>query len=387
MPYVNIPDSGLGGATAKIVGKLQGQITAQVLKKANDIVNNLNKQGCPNSNDLKRLRQQKAQLDSAIGSISGKLSKFKKLPKKLKAPLGGFKAALKIILSLPIPQAVPPGFGLPINITTKYADTMHLLKEFIKQIDETIKSIEVVLDTPGTTLNSIERILNRADSALKVCELGAVLEDEIGKGNITVEELTNIGIYDNQGNYTLENSNRDFFEESPSKRFRGKWLNGVEYLKDENVKYNGVKWSCLKDHTSNISGGKETGPPGVGPWKTLSSIQTDTSNSLLSSLNSLNDSNLSFTAKKNIKDFLNTFKTTPKAQTIDDSKFFHTGPDGETYSLEIINDPNSPDIAPRRFAIATTVSGTVKFRGQKSFSSSTEVLLKELKFRIDNQLP
>ena len=81
MPYVNIPDSGLGGATAKIVGKLQGQITAQVLKKANDIVNNLNKQGCPNSNDLKRLRQQKAQLDSAIGSISGKLSKFKKLPK------------------------------------------------------------------------------------------------------------------------------------------------------------------------------------------------------------------------------------------------------------------------------------------------------------------
>ena len=38
MPYVNIPESGLGGATAKIVGKLQGIITAQVLKKANEVL-------------------------------------------------------------------------------------------------------------------------------------------------------------------------------------------------------------------------------------------------------------------------------------------------------------------------------------------------------------
>ncbi len=387
MPYVNIPESGLGGATAKIVGKLQGIITAQVLKKANEIVNKLNKQGCPKSNDLKRLRQQKQQLDSAISSISGKLSKFKKLPKKLKAPVKGFKAALKIILSLPIPQAVPPGIGLPINITTKYADILHLLKEFIKQIEEIIQSIEVVLDTPGSTLGSIERILSRADGAIKVCELGEALEDEIEKGNITPEELIASGIYDSQGSYALEGSNRNFFEESPDRRFRGKWLTGVDYLKDETVKYKDVKWSCLKDHTSNIDGGKETGPPGVGPWKTLSSVQSDSSNSLLKSLESLNGSNISTTAKENIRGFLDTFKPTEKAKTIDDSKFYHTGPDGETYTLEIINDINSPDIAPRRFAIASTISGIVKFKGQKSFSSSTEVLLKEIKFRIDNQLP
>jgi hypothetical protein len=55
------------------------------------------------------------------------------------------------------------------------------------------------------------------------------------------------------------------------------------------------------------------------------------------------------------------------------------------YTLEIVQDPNSPKIAPRRFAIAKDKSGIVRFRGDSSFSSSTQVLLDELKFEIDNQ--
>lgn len=57
------------------------------------------------------------------------------------------------------------------------------------------------------------------------------------------------------------------------------------------------------------------------------------------------------------------------------------------YKLEIIQDPNSPQIAPRRYAIAKDRRGIVVLKGQPSFSSSTQVLLDEIKFRIDNQLP
>lgn len=56
------------------------------------------------------------------------------------------------------------------------------------------------------------------------------------------------------------------------------------------------------------------------------------------------------------------------------------------YKLEIIQDPNSPQIAPRRYAIAKDRRGIVVLKGQPSFSSSTQVLLDEIKFRIDNQL-
>ena len=56
------------------------------------------------------------------------------------------------------------------------------------------------------------------------------------------------------------------------------------------------------------------------------------------------------------------------------------------YTLEILQDPNSPKIAPRRYALAKNKVGVVIIIGESSFSSSTQVLLDELKFKIDNQL-
>ena len=57
------------------------------------------------------------------------------------------------------------------------------------------------------------------------------------------------------------------------------------------------------------------------------------------------------------------------------------------YELAIVDDPNSPSIAPRRYAIAKDKAGVIVLYGPSSFSSDTKVLLDEIKFRIDNQLP
>lgn len=57
------------------------------------------------------------------------------------------------------------------------------------------------------------------------------------------------------------------------------------------------------------------------------------------------------------------------------------------YKLQIIQDPNSPKIAPKRYAIAKDRRGLTVLYGESSFSSDTKVLLDEIKFRIDNQLP
>lgn len=56
------------------------------------------------------------------------------------------------------------------------------------------------------------------------------------------------------------------------------------------------------------------------------------------------------------------------------------------YTLVIIQDPNSPKIAPKRYAVAKNSKGVVIIQGPSSFSSSTQVLLDEVKFRLDNQL-
>jgi methyl-accepting chemotaxis protein len=65
-----------------------------------------------------------------------------------------------------------------------------------------------------------------------------------------------------------------------------------------------------------------------------------------------------------------------------DPRFLYKG-----YKLEVIQDVNSPKIAPRRYAIAKDKRGITVLKGPLSFSSSTDVLLDEIKFRIDNQLP
>lgn len=56
------------------------------------------------------------------------------------------------------------------------------------------------------------------------------------------------------------------------------------------------------------------------------------------------------------------------------------------YKLEIVEDQNSPSVAPKRFAIARDRRGIVVLQGPSSFSADTQVLLDEIKFRIDNQL-
>mgnify|MGYP001169159333 FL=1 len=65
----------------------------------------------------------------------------------------------------------------------------------------------------------------------------------------------------------------------------------------------------------------------------------------------------------------------------------YTGANGRVYSLEIIQDHTSPNIAPRRVAIAKDFRGIVVLRGEPSFASDPQVLIDELKLRIDNQLP
>lgn len=406
MPYVNIPDSGLHGAIAKIVGKMQGNVMAKVITNSTNITNSLNRKGCPTGSETKRLRNKLNQNTTALQKVSSRISKFKAIPGKLKPPLGGLKAALKIILTLPIPQGVgiPPGpaggliLGLPINITTKYADTMHLLKEFIKQIDEVVIAIEAVLSTPSASLKSLKRNLGAADTAVKCCEVEAALKDQLDKGNINTKDLSDLSLLDDSGdmifsslgpkllasvsNKGLTNSGKDSSKNQSDLKSRGKWMEGIDYKENDKVKYKGVDYICLKDHHSS----KSNIPPTKGFWNTLDGALDDSVKKLLDSIKGIQDSNLDQEVKDLIKSLIDQFDDLNDGDTKNNSKFFHTGPDGTVYELKIKKDPSAPPIAPRRFAVAINPDNVEMFVGPKSFASDVEVLLNEIKFRIDNQL-
>lgn len=60
---------------------------------------------------------------------------------------------------------------------------------------------------------------------------------------------------------------------------------------------------------------------------------------------------------------------------------------GRVYFFEIINDTTLDAPVNRRLAIAKDNTGVVIIKGEPSFSSSTKVLIDELKLRIERQLP
>ena len=60
---------------------------------------------------------------------------------------------------------------------------------------------------------------------------------------------------------------------------------------------------------------------------------------------------------------------------------------GNTYKLSIREEPNQNFTVPKRQAIAKDFRGIVVLTGPNSYAGDTKVLIDELKFRIDNQLP
>lgn len=61
-----------------------------------------------------------------------------------------------------------------------------------------------------------------------------------------------------------------------------------------------------------------------------------------------------------------------------DGRYLYKG-----YELAILQDMDAPKIAPRRYAVAKDRRGIIMLKGQPSFSSSVDILLDEIKFRID----
>ena len=350
MPYVNIPESKLSSIIAAQVGKIQGDITGQVLKRLGDLESQFRSTGCPK--DLKRTRNQLQGLQSNLNSIDNRISKFKRIPNKLKRPVGGLKKALKLVLSIPIPQAVPPGIGIPVNITTKFADVLHLIKEFIKQISDDVDAITHITDGGFGELESVQRAMRKVQFSLKACEIEKELNDKL-----SLEELEELGFIDEDGDSIFNRLSRNL----ASNGFERDSRSVAQVARENNAS---IEDTLLKLGQSNQE------------------AFNDQVNELTNSIKKISDNNL----KEELRRALDLFRTpTPIEQSSD--IFTHIGPDGRIYKLEIQASQEDNLIAPRRFAVARNVRGVAVLRGPLSFSSSVEVLLDEIKFRIDNQLP
>jgi len=352
MPYVNIPDSKLIGTVARQIGKLEGEVVGKILEQANTLQNQINSEGCPAN--VARLSNKLKGFQSGLSSVDGRIDRFRKLPKKLRRPLGAFKKLVKLVLAIPIPQSVPPGFGIPVSITTKYADLLHLAKEYVKQISVDIEGLTLITSSSNVQLKSIQRIFKKLSNTVIICKLENQLNQKLEDEELTFEEMVELGLISDDG--TLVTS-------SLSRR-------AVDLDSYGNLSINEIsdKTGLTPDEVADqLRQGNNLDP------------EDNIENELRDILEKLQDRGIDFD--------LDDFDAESDFDVADDDKYLHRGPNGILYNLAIKLDPNSPSIAPRRFAVAIDPNGVEVLKGAKSFSSSVDILLDEIKFRIDNQLP
>ena len=204
MPYVNIPESNLAGGIATIVGKMTGNLSDRISTAAAGMAFKL-REGNLSRPTTRRLRNKHQKLSSNVTKINRRVKKFNRMARALKGVITGLQVALKIVLSIPIPQAFPHVYvgppGLPVNISTKYADILHKLKELIKQLKDNIVAIALITEIPNFILAFLTRQLQRMDNALMAMEVRIALEEEVLAGRLNKQELQDLGLLDDDGIY------------------------------------------------------------------------------------------------------------------------------------------------------------------------------------------
>lgn len=97
--------------------------------------------------------------------------------------------------------------------------------------------------------------------------------------------------------------------------------------------------------------------------------------------------NLSDKDRKDILDGLQDKNNSTTAGGIGKGVEYISNTNGNTYTLSIVTNTETGISVPQRQAVAKDFRGIVVLKGPLSFASSEKVLIDELKFRIDNQLP
>jgi len=299
------------------------------------------KDSCPPKNEILLIVKQKNQIQSALSNVLNTVNTLQKTTETVSKIVKSVDVAVKIIKKIPAPTAVA-GVGIPINILTLLADSLDLLGDLIKGAKGALSIIPKAIGTIKTSAQSIISKLSLLDNVLNKC----------------IEELLN----------------RDNME----------WVANKIYKTGDNVIYNDLYYKSTIDDNLNAPP-----PPQSSPKSWVSSTEKDASNQLISEIGNsaassgeFANSNVNFDVEKLLLDKLSPNSNNP---------LFYRGfiltlesNSSNTFSFpqrRVVGNRTSTPFTPNEFIIITNLPD-----GGYSYSTSVQVLIDEVKFRIDGYL-
>jgi hypothetical protein len=360
MPYVNIPESKLGIAISRLIGLLLAQLTAKVTGEINKLKERI-VTDCGNIGKLQRIAKKLSGLRRFTSGIKSRIEKIRKITAPLARIISVLNIAIRLLKLLPLPNRFTTA-----GTTNVFSDILHKLKEFVKQLADDLVIVETSCALAITVINLIEIQLDKLDRILKLCAEDPSQNPDIQNQLLVENDINPTIIQEGLLNQDFLKIGNELFKDNQS-------------LQDFNQKS-----LQEQDIFSNNLGIPRKDVAKSAFVKNISLGMNLNEALLKTKLTKQETESLFETYKKETvqpPSILSEDDTLLKNQKLSN----YVGPDGTFYEI-FIQATDLSKVAPRRRAVALDVQKVIRYKTDESFSYSTEVLEKEVKFKIDNDI-
>lgn len=279
---------------------------------------------------------------------------------------------------MPLPENIKPQLNKYVSASVGSAQAMvitRVQKEADRMLNELLTQCPPVevLESMSNTLNTLRPILISADKKVQQAgNVGKFLEPTILAASIIIDIITSMPLpavfMTPPGPVTVGATGPYGVLKSESIATQTKRNARVQFLQ-KTIETLTDEGRAIKQVVTGASGT-------LTPVK----VKLDQIDALIQTC--LVNQNLSDEERKRLL-----AKIKEKNQDPSNTSLEYTSTSGYTYTIKVIQDPNSPEIAPKRQAIVQDFRGITVLTGPSSFASNPQILIEEIKFRIENQLP
>ncbi len=330
--------SDISAFVASQTGKIQGELESKVLTEAFRITDKFRNE-CPTVPALLAIVDTKNTLLKSVNSFSKRTSKFGRLANRLLPIIRAAKALIRLLKRDPRPIATgirpAPDWGGLISSYRRgslnsSADRLRKADKLLEALQDDVLAIKSLVGDVDPSLNQVRKVLNSIDTNILDCivDIFDTTTDIEGIGTLTEEAI-----------------------EAPTQ----------------------TTTINIADITKNLDSNTDTlTPDQIQIKELLSKIQTS---------------------------------ELPNSEGVSEEEFTFRNSRGNVYTLEIVNvteierlvpgQGNGLDqeiekvkveyIAPKRYAQARNTNGNIVARGPASFSADVQILLDEVKFKLESQ--
>ena len=148
-------------------------------------------QACPPKAELEAIIKQKNSITTALTQVQTALTTMVQTGQTVTGIINVADIAVRVIKNLPLPTAVPPGVGIPINVINRFTDTLIKLSDLIKVSKGVVSSIAPAVQSLNNDIQTILSALARLDVLL----VGCLEADTVGLTDEEKEDyFTSLGI-------------------------------------------------------------------------------------------------------------------------------------------------------------------------------------------------